>query len=149
MNKRVLSIIIAAAIVLISGCATSISSIKTEPAYYVGKDVTVSGEVTLEAAIPFMDYTIFQIDDGSGRMFIMSSEIFHIGDRLQSRAKDIGITEKGSATAAAEIKKDTADFLVKHGIAEQSAANKLSKKLFLLIAAFGEKAEGSYFLMAE
>ena len=33
--------------------------------------------------------------------------------------------------------------------AEQFATNKLSKKLFILIAAFGEKAEGSYFLIAD
>lgn len=150
MKKNIFHIlVIITAVLTAAGCATSINSIKTEPARYVGQNVTVSGEVTLEAAIPFMEYSIFQIDDGSSRMFIMSSDVYHIGDRLKSGAKVIGVTGKGSKTAAAHIKKDTADFLVQHGLAEKAAADKLSKKLFLLIAAFGEKMEGSYFLMAE
>jgi hypothetical protein len=150
MYKKIISILIISSFILAAaGCATSIDRIKAEPALYVGSDVVISGEVSLEIPIPFMDYTVFQVDDATGRMFLLSSGNYHIGDRMTASARVIGITEKGSRTAAAEIKRDTADFLVKHSIAEPAAADKLSKKLFLLIAAFGGEIEGSYFLLSE
>jgi len=133
----------------VAGCATSISTIKAEPAVYVGKNVTVAGEVSLEIPIPFMDFSLFQIDDGSGRMFLISGGTYHIGDSILTSARVIGITEKDSKKAAAEITRETANFMVENGIAEPVTAANLSKKLIRLIAALGEQLEGSYFLITK
>ncbi|MBI9108992.1 MAG: hypothetical protein JEZ04_19775 [Spirochaetales bacterium] len=150
MNRKAgFTLIMIIFILSAAGCATPIHRIKSEPEVFVGREVRVSGEVTLEIPIPFMDFSIYQIDDGTGRIFLISGGTHHIGDRLQSSAEVIGITKKGSKTAAAEITEKTADFLVKHKMADPGAAEKLSKKLFRLIAALGEQVEGSYFLMSK
>lgn len=149
MKKRILTAMIITTVLLTVGCATSINSIKSNPGSYVGNDVTIKGKVILEIPIPFIDYSIFHIEDNSAKMFLISRGNYHIGDRIHDRARVIGITEKKSKNAAAEITAATANFLTEHGIADHAEAANLSKKLFKLIAAFGVSTEGSYFLISQ
>jgi hypothetical protein len=134
-------------IVLLASCATSLDSIKSKPEIYAGSDVLVKAEVTLKIPIPFLDYSVYKIDDGTDEMFLFTVRTYRTGEIITASVHVIGITEKGSEKKAAAIQKDTADFLVKKKIAEPDEASKISKKIYQLVTTFGGLAEGSYFLM--
>jgi hypothetical protein len=69
-----LGFLIAVAMLAISlaGCErTKISDINQDPSRYVGKDVTIAGEVT--NSFGALNQGAFELDDGTGRMWVVSS----------------------------------------------------------------------------
>lgn len=55
-----------------AGCAaTRISAINGDPARYMDKDVTIAGQVV--SSFAFMNQGAFELDDGTGRMWVWSS----------------------------------------------------------------------------
>lgn len=56
------------------GLYTSISKINREPQKYQGKRVLVKGKVVETLAIPFVQKGMYKIDDGTGKIWIMSEE---------------------------------------------------------------------------
>ena len=72
-----LSIILAmvallAILVLTAGCATKISDIKANPAQYEGKEITVSGTVSEVFWLAILSTGAYQIDDGSGTIWVVT-----------------------------------------------------------------------------
>jgi hypothetical protein len=54
------------------GCnTTSISAINGDPAHYMEKDVTIAGQVV--SAFSVMNQGAFELDDGTGRLWVWSS----------------------------------------------------------------------------
>ena len=148
MRKFLILILTGIFIMTAFGCVTSISTIKSEPNLYVGSKVFVSGQISLVVPIPFMDFTIYQIDDSSGKMFILSKKRFSLGSRMTASAKVIGFTDENTKSAAASIARDISEFLTEHNFADPAEADRTGKKLFRLIATLGGSIEGSYFLMS-
>ena len=61
-----------AAVLVISGCErTRISDINNDPGRYMGKDITVAGEVV--NSVGALNQGAFEIDDGTGRLWVMST----------------------------------------------------------------------------
>jgi len=60
------------AILLLAGCPTrtSIAKISRDPGHFAGREVTIAGHVS--EAIGALGNGVFQIDDGSGRMWVYS-----------------------------------------------------------------------------
>ncbi len=61
---------------LLAGCASgaSISQVKTNPGRYVEKNVTLAGTVTSSWSVPLVPFKMFQVDDGTGEMLVLSDE---------------------------------------------------------------------------
>ncbi len=63
-------------IFLISGCGfhTRISKIKHEPQKYADKQVSIKGNVVETAGIPFVQKGIYQVSDGTGKIWVVSQK---------------------------------------------------------------------------
>ena len=74
-----------------AACATgaSIGQVKTNPGRYVDKDVTVHGTVTSSWGIPLVPVKMFQVDDGTGEILVVSDDA-----RVPSRGARVRVTGK-------------------------------------------------------
>ena len=59
-----------------AACATgaSIGQVKTNPGRYVDKSVTVRGTVTSSWGIPLVPFKMYQVDDGTGEILMVSED---------------------------------------------------------------------------
>ncbi len=75
MRMRGFSILLVAVTsLLLAGCPTrtSIANINRDPGRFIGKDVTIAGRVT--NSFGALGSGVFQIDDGSGQMWVFSGK---------------------------------------------------------------------------
>ena len=81
---------------LTGACATgaSIGQVKTNPGRYVDKSVTVHGTVTSSWDIPLLPLKMYQVDDGTGEILIVTDD-----DRPPSRGARVKVTGKVSEFA--------------------------------------------------
>lgn len=77
-------------ILLISGCGfhTSISKIRHEPEKYEDKKVSIKGKVSETLGIPFVQKGAYQVDDGSGKIWVLSQK------RRPSRGEEVVVKGK-------------------------------------------------------
>ena len=77
--------------VLVAGCASgaSIAQVKTNPGRYVDKNVTVRGTVTSSWGIPLVPIKMYQVDDGTGEILVVSQE-----ERVPSKGARVRVTGK-------------------------------------------------------
>jgi hypothetical protein len=98
--RRRLGILIVVLLAL-GGCGyatTNIGDITSKPAEFVGKEVTVAGEVTASAKLPFVPAG-YTVQDSTGQMAVMTSgELPPAGTRVRIRARvEAGATIGGKA----------------------------------------------------
>jgi len=72
-NKLVAISFLAVACLMLAGCPPreSIAKINRDPGRYAGKEISIAGRVT--SSFGAMGSGIFQIDDGTGTMWVLSS----------------------------------------------------------------------------
>lgn len=77
------------ATLVVAGCASgaSIGQLKTNPGRYMDRNVSVSGTVTNTWGVPFVPLKLYQVDDGTGEMLIVSD-----GQRIPSRGAQVRVT---------------------------------------------------------
>src|SRR5687768_1146923 len=77
--------------VITAACATgaSIGQLKTNPGRYVDRNVTVHGTVTSSWGIPLVPMKMYQVDDGTGEILVVSDD-----DRIPSRGARVRVTGK-------------------------------------------------------
>ena len=77
-------------IFLASGCAfrVQISKIRHRPEKYQDKQVSIKGKVVETLGIPFVQKGVYQIDDGTGKIWVVSQE------RRTSRGEEIAVKGK-------------------------------------------------------
>jgi hypothetical protein len=93
--KRVVGAGLLAALLLIAGCRmqTSIADINKDPGRFAGKDVSIRGTVSGSAGA--MGKYAFQIDDGSGSLWVYSENFGVPGDG--TKVSVTGRVEQGFA----------------------------------------------------
>jgi hypothetical protein len=71
-GRAILAVVVIAAVFLMVGCPTqtSIANINKDPGHFAGKDISIHG--TVSDAFGALGNGVFQIDDGSGRMWVYS-----------------------------------------------------------------------------
>jgi len=86
---------LAAGMLLLAGCPTqaSIADINRDPGRFAGKDVAIRG--TVSEAFGALGNGVFQVDDGSGRMWVYSQNYGVPGNG--NRITVIGRIEQGFA----------------------------------------------------
>jgi hypothetical protein len=79
-----------------AACASgaSVGQLKTNPGRYVDKNVTVHGTVTSSWGIPLVPFKMFQVDDGTGEILVVSDD-----NRVPSRGARVRVTGKVSEFA--------------------------------------------------
>jgi hypothetical protein len=94
MTRRLLAAVAFAA--LTAACATgaSIGQVKTNPGRYVDHNVTVRGTVTSSWGIPMMPLKMYQVDDGTGEILVVTDD-----SRIPSRGAQVRVTGKVSEFA--------------------------------------------------
>jgi hypothetical protein len=86
----------AAIAVFTAACATgaSIGQVKTNPGRYVDRSVTVRGTVTSSWGIPLVPLKMYQVDDGTGEILVVSDD-----RRIPSKGAQVRVTGKVSEFA--------------------------------------------------
>jgi hypothetical protein len=71
-SKLMIAITFMAAVLVLAGCPTrtTIADINRDPGHFAGREVTIAGHVS--EAFGALGNGVFQIDDGSGRMWVYS-----------------------------------------------------------------------------
>lgn len=71
-SRVAFAITLVVGILLLAGCPTrtSIANINRDPGHFAGREVTIAGHVS--EAFGALGNGVFQIDDGSGRMWVYS-----------------------------------------------------------------------------
>jgi hypothetical protein len=79
-----------------AACASgaSVGQLKTNPGRYVDRNVTVHGTVTSSWGIPLVPFKMFQVDDGTGEILVVSDD-----NRVPSRGARVKVTGKVSEFA--------------------------------------------------
>jgi len=94
--------------ILLSGCAfhTRISSIRDRPQKYQDKKVTISGKVVETLSIPFVQKGMYQMDDGTGKIWVISQKrVPFRGEKVAVKGKvktGFTISERTFGTVIAE-----------------------------------------------
>jgi hypothetical protein len=63
--------------------------VKTNPGRYVDKNVTVRGTVTTSWGIPLVPLKMYQVDDGTGEILVVSDNV-----RIPARGARVRVTGK-------------------------------------------------------
>jgi hypothetical protein len=81
---------------LAAACASgaSVGQLKTNPGRYVDKNVTVRGTVTSSWGIPLVPLKMFQVNDGTGEILVVSDD-----NRVPSKGARVRVTGKVSEFA--------------------------------------------------
>jgi hypothetical protein len=76
---------------IVAGCASgaSVAQVKTNPGRYVDKNVTVRGTVTSSWGIPLVPFKMYQVDDGTGEILVVSQH-----ERVPSKGARVKVTGK-------------------------------------------------------
>jgi hypothetical protein len=71
-GRAILAVVVIAAVFPMVGCPTqtSIANINKDPGHFAGKDVSIHG--TVSDSFGALGNGVFQIDDGTGRMWVYS-----------------------------------------------------------------------------
>jgi DNA/RNA endonuclease YhcR with UshA esterase domain len=82
--------------VFTAACASgaSVGQLKTNPGRYVEKNVTVRGTVTSSWGIPLVPLKMYQVDDGTGEILVVTD-----GERVPSRGAQVKVTGRVSEFA--------------------------------------------------
>jgi hypothetical protein len=77
--------------VFTAACATgaSVGQVKTNPGRYVDRNVTVRGTVTSSWGVPLLPLKMFQVDDGTGEILVVTDD-----NRIPSRGARVRVTGK-------------------------------------------------------
>ena len=96
MNRA--SLLVAAVLIAVftAACASgaSVGQLKTNPGRYVDKNVTVRGTVTSSWGIPLVPLKMYQVDDGTGEILVVSDD-----NRVPSKGAHVKVTGKVSEFA--------------------------------------------------
>ena len=89
--KQTLAVIVLTALVA-AGCAARgvrVAELKDQPAKYSTKSVSVTGVVTSSWGIPLMPFQLYNVDDGSGEITVLSRSggVLSKGTRVQVKGK--------------------------------------------------------------
>ena len=60
-------------LLMLTGCATKIQEVESNPDKYKGKEVTVSGKVTSVLSVSFLGINVYKVDDGTGSIWVQSA----------------------------------------------------------------------------
>ena len=89
MKSRLLAAVAFAAFTAACASGASIGQVKTNPGRYVDKNVTVHGTVTSSWGIPLVALKMYQVDDGTGEILVVSED-----NRIPSKGARVKVTGK-------------------------------------------------------
>jgi hypothetical protein len=96
MNRASLLVAAVLLAVFTAACASgaSVGQLKTNPGRYVDKNVTVHGTVTSSWGIPLVPLKMYQVDDGTGEILVVSDD-----NRVPSKGARVRVTGRVSEFA--------------------------------------------------
>ena len=89
MKSRLLAAAAFAAFTAACASGASIGQVKTNPGRYVDRSVTVHGTVTSSWGIPLVPLKMYQVDDGTGEILVVTED-----NRVPSRGARVRVTGK-------------------------------------------------------
>jgi len=111
VSGRLLSIAVLGA-VLAAGCAARsvrISELKDQPDKYERKTVSITGTVTNSFGIPLVPFQLYNVDDGTGEITVVSraSRTLSKGARVQVKGKVNEVAVVGGRSIGLHLNEDS------------------------------------------
>ena len=107
---RLLSIAVVSTII-VAGCASGvrIAELKSQPDKYQNKTISVTGTVTNAFGIPLVPFQMYNVDDGSGEITVVSrgSRSPSKGARVQVKGKINEVAVLGGRSIGLHIDEDS------------------------------------------
>jgi hypothetical protein len=99
------------AVVLFAGCAArqvQIAELKDQPTKYNDKSVRVTGRVTNSFGIPLVPFQVYNVDDGTGEIAVVSrsGRAPATGTRIQVKGKVSEVAVIGGRSIGLHIEED-------------------------------------------
>lgn len=109
--KRLFAVLLLSAFVM-TGCAARgvrIAELKDQPTKYATKSVSVTGTVTSSWGIPFVPYQLYNVDDGSGEITVVSKSgrAPARGTRVEVKGKVNELAVFGGRSVGMHIEEDS------------------------------------------
>jgi hypothetical protein len=98
-------------VVLIAGCAARqvrIAELKDQPTKYTDKSVRVTGRVTNSFGIPLVPFQVYNVDDGTGEIAVVSrsGRAPATGTRIEVKGKVSEVAVIGGRSIGLHIEED-------------------------------------------
>ena len=108
--KKTLAIVVLTALVA-AGCAARgvrVAELKDQPAKYSTRSVSVTGVVTSSWGIPLMPFQLYNVDDGSGEITVLSRSggVLSKGTRVQVKGKINQFANLGGRSVGLHIQEE-------------------------------------------
>ena len=99
------------AVVLLAGCAARqvrIAELKDQPTKYTDKSVRVTGRVTNSFGIPLVPFQVYNVDDGTGEIAVVSrsGRAPATGTRIEVKGKVSEVAVIGGRSIGLHIEED-------------------------------------------
>ncbi len=133
--------------ILVSGCATSLNTIRSQPDQYAGKKVLICGNIKHKFPIPFTEVRVYTIEDSTASMVLIGPSTYKPGAKVKTHAQVIGIAENDAVQSAKETADTLREILVSKKIADPATARKISAVVLTAVSKISSSVEGSYFLI--
>ena len=109
--RRLSFVALLAAVVLVAGCGARqvrIAELKNQPATYNEKSVRITGKVTSSFGIPLVPFRLYNVDDGSGEITVVSrsGRAPETGTRVEVRGKLSEVAALGGRSIGLHIQED-------------------------------------------
>jgi hypothetical protein len=144
-NIRSALIILAASFLVLSSCATNISSLREDPDSFVGETLVLRGEVKRQISLPGVNFAVFVLSDESGRIPVVTRAPRERGDRVRIRAEIIGLPEERTEQSLERSVRRLIDFLVSNDIVSRNNAARVARTLAGSARELAQNVGGSYF----
>jgi hypothetical protein len=138
---------IAAALLVLAGCATPIARIEANPRDYAGQTVRVQGIVVDAFNVPGVDLSFYSLSDGTARMPVVAHEDRVEGESVRVEVRVVAIAGKAAAREAADAVDELADVLVERDIVSRARARNVARRVITAIRNVGRGISGSYLLV--
>lgn len=134
---------------LAAGCSTSVSALRGDPARYVGRTLTISGQVGRVIPIPFTEYSVYTLEDRGGSIPVFSSRQRENGARVVIRAEVVGYADTGDEREAERAARSVREFLVENELAGEESAQRIADGIIGTMSRLQGALEGTYFLIEQ
>ncbi len=143
------TLLLAAAILLLSGCVTTLGSIAANPQTYAEKVVSVKGTVRMAVKVPFTEYYILTFADEDGEAAVFTVTGHQKGEEMTMKAKVVAFPSGQMKANNESAVNAVADFLVEKGLASSENASESSKKIIAALAKVADTLGRAFFLIEQ
>ena len=140
---------LAAVVVLVAGCVTTVSQIAEDPQSYRDRPVLIRGTIERGISVPLVDLSVYLFSDETGKALLVSKDKIEAGGTITIRGRVIAFPKDETKAAVAETTKRLAELLVSSGLADESKADRIAGAITGVAGTIAEGLGGLFLIVHE